>query len=54
MALEVCIVLSQIFDFPDEVILVCFGMRLVDASKFACSTSTTNVWSDPITLEKKK
>lgn len=54
MALEVCIVLSQIFDLSDEVILVCFGMRLVDASKFACSTPTTDIWFDPITLEKKK
>ena len=54
VALKVCIVLSQIFDFSDEVILVCFGMGLVNASQFACSTSTTNIWSDTITLDKKK
>ena len=54
MALEGCVVLSQIFDFSDEVILMCFGMRFVDAPKFARSTSTTDLWSDSITLEKKK
>ena len=32
---------------------MCFGMRLVDASKFSCSTSTADIWSGPVTLEKK-
>ena len=54
MVLEVDIVLAQILDLLDEVILMCLGMRLVDASEFACSTSTANIWSGPITLEKKK
>ena len=54
VALEVGIILSQILNFLDEVVLVCFGMRLVYASKFACSTSATNIWSGPITLEKKR
>ncbi len=54
MGLEVDIVLAQILDLLDEIILMCLGMRLVDASKFACSTSTANIRSGPITLEKKK
>lgn len=54
MVFEVGIVLSKVLDFLDEIVLVCFGMRLVDASKFAGSTSTANIWSDPITLHKKK
>ena len=54
MALEIGIILSQILDFLDEVVLMCFGMRLVDAFKFACRTSTANIWSSPITLEKEK
>lgn len=54
MVLEVGIVLSQILDFLDEVVLVCFGMGLVDAPKFACSTSAADIWSGPVTLEKKK
>lgn len=54
VALEIGIVLSQILDFLDEVILMCFGVRLVDASEFACCTSTANTRSGPVTLEKKK
>ena len=54
MVLEVDVVLSQVLDFFDEVILMCFGMRLVDAFEFACSTSTANIRSGPITLVKKK
>ena len=46
--------LSQRLDFLDEVVLMCFGMRLVEASKFACTTSTANVWSASVTLEKTK
>lgn len=54
MVLEIGIILSQTLDFLDEVVLMCFGVRLVETSKFACSTSTANIWSGPITLEKKK
>lgn len=54
MGLEIGIILSQTLDFLDKVVLVCFGMRLIDASKFACSTSTANTWSGPVTLEEKK
>ena len=54
VVLKIGIVLSQIFDFLDEVVLMCFGMGLVDASKLACSTSTANLWSGTVTLEKKK
>lgn len=32
---------------------MCFGMRLVDAPKFACSASTADIWSGSVTLEKK-
>ena len=48
------IVMSQAFDFFDEVVLVRFGMGLVDASKLSCSTSTAKIWSSAVTLEKKK
>lgn len=54
MVLEIDVVLPQVLDFLNKVILVCFGMRLVDALKFACSTSTANIWSGPVTLVKKK
>ena len=33
---------------------MCLGMRLVDASEFACSASTADIRSGPVTLEKKK
>lgn len=52
--LEFGVVLSQVLDLLDEVVLVCFGMGLVDASKLACSTSPANIWSGTVTLEKKK
>ena len=50
VGLEVGVVLPQILDFLDEVVLVCFGMWFVDAVKSACSTSTANVRSGPVTL----
>ena len=50
MDLEVGVVLPQILDFFDEVVLVCLGMWFVDAIKSACSTSTANVRSGPVTL----
>lgn len=54
VVLKVGIILSQILDFLDEVVFMRFGMRLVDASQFACRTSTANIWSGPVTLDKHK
>lgn len=31
-----------------------FGMRLIDAYEFSCSTSTADLWSGPVTLKRKK
>ena len=54
MVLKAGIFLSQVLDFLDKVILMCFGMRLVDAFEFACSTPTANIWSGSVTLEDNK
>ena len=50
VGLEVGIILAQVLDLLYEVVLMCFGMWFVDASQLACSTSTANVRSGPITL----
>ena len=54
MVLEIDVVLPQVLNFLNKVILMCFGMRLVDAFEFACSTSTADIWSGPVTLVQKK
>ena len=54
VVLEIGVLLSQRLDFLNEVVLMCFGMRLIEAAKVACSTSTANVWSASVTLEKTK
>lgn len=54
MGLQIGIILAQILDFFDKVVLMCLGMWFVDTYEFACSTSTANLRSDPVTLHKKK
>ena len=41
VVLEIGIILAQILDFL-EVVFMCLGMRLVDASKFTGNTSTAD------------
>jgi len=51
---EVVVVASEAFDFFNQIVLVRFGVRLIDAFVFTLSTSATGIWSNPVTLEAEK
>lgn len=50
--LEVSFISSKDFNFSDEVVLVCFGVRLVDTVQFTQGTSSATIRSITVTLEK--
>jgi hypothetical protein len=51
---EVVVVASEAFDFFNQIVLVRFGVRLIDTFEFTLSTSATGIWSNPITLGAEK
>ena len=54
MTLKSRIVTLESLDFAEKIVLVCFGMRIVDAIKIASKTPATLSRSDTIALEIRK